>query len=210
MKSDVITRDRSSELREHRKTCLRAVHRNERLGIGEWEFNSRQRILEDRPVESGTSDAQVAAKCRTRILCADDDPALRACFAKLLTRAGYSVTTVADGWQAWETLQSDPYDLLITDHNMPGLSGLELAGKARCAGLTLPIIVATSDVSSFTDPHTQWLNIAALLQKPFGLRELSDTVGQTLCATHHVRWGHDEGAGFGCVVCLPQLDGVSG
>jgi two-component system cell cycle response regulator CpdR len=153
---------------------------------------------EEVQTEPVTISAPPASNCRARILCADDDPALRTGFAQVLTRAGYSVTTVADGLEAWESLQSEPYDLLITDNEMPGFSGIELVVQARLARMALPIVVATSDVSSFTDPHMQWLRIAALLQKPFGLRTLSNAVGQALCAAHQVRWGHDEGAGFRC------------
>lgn len=210
MKNEIRTRDRSSDLRERRETCLRAVHRIERYGVRELDLNPKRLLGEEVQTEPMTLSAQLAPNCRARILCADDDPALRACFAKVLARAGYSVTTVADGLEAWESLQSEPCDLLITDNEMPGLRGIELVVKARLSRMPLPIIVATSDVSSFTDPHMQWLSIAALLQKPFGLRELSDAVGQALCAAHQVRWGHDEGSGFRCQVGLGSLERFSG
>ena len=206
MKNEIRTRNRSSDSRDSRETCLRAAYRNERYGVPELNLNPARLMSEDLRGEPMTESTPSTSDCLARILCADDDPALRRCFAMALARAGYAVTTVADGLQAWESLQADPCDLLITDNEMPGLSGIELAVKVRLARLTLPLIVAASDVSFFTEPHTQWLRIAALLQKPFGLRELSDVVGQTLCAAHQVRWGHNEREGLGCGMSLSRLE----
>src|SRR6185436_3357327 len=56
-----------------------------------------------------------------KILYAEDNAALRLVTARMLTRTGYAVTSVEDGLQAWEALQSDKYDILITDNDMPGL-----------------------------------------------------------------------------------------
>jgi DNA-binding response OmpR family regulator len=178
--------------------------------LREWDLEPKGLLAEAVQTEPVTISALPASNCRARILYADDEPALRGCFARELARAGYSVTTVADGLEAWESLRSEPCDLLITDNEMPGLRGIELVVKTRLARLPLPLIVATSDVSAFTDPHMQWLRIAALLHKPFGLRELSDAVGQALCAMHQVRWGHDEGAGFRCQVGRGSLERVRG
>ena len=58
----------------------------------------------------------------------------------------YAVTPVEDGLQAWAALHSKGYDLLITDNNMPRMTGLELAVKTRLEGMKLPIIVASGTV----------------------------------------------------------------
>src|SRR6185436_18496899 len=58
------------------------------------------------------------------ILYVEDDSAIRLCWSELLTCAGYSVTAVADGIEAWEALQSGRYDLLVTDNDMPRLTGM--------------------------------------------------------------------------------------
>ena len=70
---------------------------------------------------------------QAHILCADDDPALRFTITFFLTRAGYNVTTVKDGAEAWEALQIDCYDLLITDQEMPLLDGVELVTKGAAS-----------------------------------------------------------------------------
>ena len=106
---------------------------------------------------------------QARILFADDDRMVRQCIFEYLTRAGYAVTAVEDGNQAWEKIQSIPYDLLITDQQMPGMTGAELILKARLGGMTLPVIVAASDLEFYTDSCQRYLHVNALLQKPFVL-----------------------------------------
>ncbi|MDQ7004910.1 MAG: ATP-binding protein [Ghiorsea sp.] len=68
---------------------------------------------------------------RWRILLAEDDPVGRHVAEKRLVRAGFSVDVVADGLQAYAKLQEKPFDLLLTDIQMPGLSGLQLTKKIR-------------------------------------------------------------------------------
>jgi CheY-like chemotaxis protein len=126
--------------------------------------------------------------CSTPVLCADDDPAIRQCFTKALSKAGYSVLTAANGQDAWEALKTGSFDLLITDQQMPRMTGAELVLKARLEGMTLPIIVAASNLEFFSDPRNRWLKVTTL-QKPFVLGELTEAVGRILCAAHHVGWG---------------------
>src|SRR5262245_43849440 len=78
-----------------------------------------------------------------RILAVDDDNTTRHFYKVVLDEAGYRVDCAADGDQAWVELQERSYDLLLTDHHMPGLTGLELAARARHAGADLPIVVCT-------------------------------------------------------------------
>ena len=60
-------------------------------------------------------------RCR-RILVVDDDEDERHIDCMMLSRAGYTVDTAADGEEAWKMLLSVSYDLLLSDHNMPRLS----------------------------------------------------------------------------------------
>lgn len=68
-----------------------------------------------------------------RILCAEDDPQIGALLVKLLTRAGHSVRHVVNGSDAWDVLLEsfDHTDLVITDNQMPGFTGLELVQLIR-------------------------------------------------------------------------------
>jgi two-component system alkaline phosphatase synthesis response regulator PhoP len=117
-----------------------------------------------------------------RILYVDDEPSIRALGSIILTRAGYSVKTVADGLAAWDALNAEPFDLVVTDHDMPGLLGLNLVARARLNGLKTPFIIASGYTDRFHEAENRWLGLAALLQKPFGPTELVSTVLQVLQA----------------------------
>jgi CheY-like chemotaxis protein len=114
---------------------------------------------------------------RTRlILVADDDAQMRRLISLVLTTAGFDVRTVSDGEQAWEAVCREPYDLLVTDNDMPHLSGLNLIQRIRDAGLHLPIIIASGTLSAESAHDHPQLQIASVLTKPFSIPELLDAV----------------------------------
>src|SRR5690606_30118866 len=73
-----------------------------------------------------------------RILVVDDDADLRQLNASVLQNSGYEVSTAEDGAAALAALDADCYDLLLTDHNMPKLTGIELLNQLHIARKTLP------------------------------------------------------------------------
>jgi DNA-binding response OmpR family regulator len=121
---------------------------------------------------------------RARILYVDDEPQLRTLGKLVLVRSGYDVDTAADGAEAWAALHDREYHLLITDHDMPRLTGLELAKQARLAGMRLPIVLASGSANALCDPANSWLELAARLSKPFGAETLVGTVAQVLRAAN--------------------------
>jgi DNA-binding response OmpR family regulator len=122
---------------------------------------------------------QTVVPPRARILYVDDEPQLRMLGKLVLVRSGYAVDT-ADGTDAWTALQEVSYHLLITDHDMPRLTGLELATRARLAGMRLPIVLVSGSADALHDPASSWLGLAARLAKPFGAEALVETVEQVL------------------------------
>jgi len=81
-----------------------------------------------------------------RLLLAEDSPFFRQMIANYLASAGYEVETACDGEEAWEKLQKERFDALITDIEMPRLNGLELAKRVRADTrlAELPIMALTS------------------------------------------------------------------
>lgn len=81
-----------------------------------------------------------------RILVAEDDPVLRLLYTRTLDRAGHRVRQAADGLEAWEALQRERFDVLLTDWIMPSLDGLGLIKRVRGERTDhyLYIVVATS------------------------------------------------------------------
>jgi DNA-binding response OmpR family regulator len=101
----------------------------------------------------------------------------------VLAGAGFDVNAASDGQEALEVLRQEHYDLLVTDNEMPRLAGIELIERIRDAGLSLPVIIVsgTFSVEKVRDhPRRQ---IAAVLPKPFGIRELLDAVKHVLQAS---------------------------
>ena len=105
-----------------------------------------------------------------RILVADDDEDIRRIHAHILIDAGYEVDSVTDGAAAWAALQQNHYDLLLTDNNMPKMSGLELIENLQAARIRMPVIMATGAALP-TGPN-QNLQIEAVLLKPYAADEL--------------------------------------
>ncbi len=82
----------------------------------------------------------------SKILVCDDEPHIVHVVSTKLRNAGFEVTTAADGEEAFEAACSAPPDLVITDYQMPFLSGLELCFKLRAEPRTrdIPIIMLTA------------------------------------------------------------------
>jgi DNA-binding response OmpR family regulator len=126
---------------------------------------------------------------RARILYVDDEAVFRRLGNLVLLPAGYDVDTAADGVEAWTALQAINYHLLITDTDMPRLTGLELATQARRAGMRLPIVLTSSSSSPMHTPVHAWLDLAAFLSKPFAPNVLIETVAQVLRRANSGRQG---------------------
>jgi len=118
-----------------------------------------------------------------RILVVDDDSEVRQLSAEVLVRSGYHVDAVEDGAVAWDALRHNSYDLLVTDHNMPKLTGVELVKKLRAAHSALPVILVTGAMPTDELERHSWLKIDATLLKPFAVAELLGTVTKVLSAT---------------------------
>ena len=73
----------------------------------------------------------MAEKLKHRILVVDDDESTRECIAELLASQGYDVSTAEDGFDALLQLTKAPPDVVISDLNMPGMSGFELLPVVR-------------------------------------------------------------------------------
>jgi len=79
-----------------------------------------------------------------RVLVVDDDPVTLTTHARILSLEGYDVTAADGGRQALALLQTRPFDLLLTDHRMPDVSGLELLAEARECAPHIPVVLYTA------------------------------------------------------------------
>jgi PAS domain S-box-containing protein len=117
-----------------------------------------------------------------RVMYVDDDEALVFLVKRVLTRMGYQVITFADPRAAAESLQADPQqcDLLVTDFNMPGYSGVDLLRAVRTIRPGLPVALASGYVTPEIERDALEAGALALIHKPNDVDELCDTVQRLL------------------------------
>ena len=144
-------------------------------------------------VESASAPVQCRTSPPPRILVVEDEPDIRRLNAEVLKSFGYKVDTAEDGMAGWKALHTvrhapESYALLITDHDMPGLTGLALVKKLRAARLALPVIMATGRLLP-EDLFTRygWLQPMATLIKPYSVEQLLGTVEAVLRMTNGAR-----------------------
>ncbi len=123
-----------------------------------------------------------------RILLAEDDRVMREYLTRALERSGYAVTAVDRGTAAMPLLQTESFDLLLTDIVMPEMDGIELAQKAGelCPDLRVMFITGFAAV---TLKAGRAMPQARVLSKPFHLRDLVLEVDR-LFETENVTRGH--------------------
>tara|TARA_R110002073_G_scaffold336557_1_gene535468 strand:- start:69893 stop:71305 length:1413 start_codon:yes stop_codon:yes gene_type:complete len=122
------------------------------------------------------SEQQVAR----RILIADDEPLYLRTTGQLLRQAGYECECVSDGATALEKLRTEPFDLILSDLNMPGNLKLELLKQGRAQFSHIPLIVITGVPSLPTAIESVRLGIADYLLKPVKFEVLLASVKRVL------------------------------
>ena len=101
-----------------------------------------------------------------RALVVDDLFINRTILERQLAPCGVAVTLCRSGAEALEALAADPaYDVMLTDHDMPGMDGMQLAEQVRAKGLTLPIVLLSSNPAAARSKE-QSAAINTFLQKP--------------------------------------------
>ncbi|WP_298400165.1 cell cycle two-component system response regulator CpdR [Sphingobium sp.] len=106
-----------------------------------------------------------------RILLAEDDESMRVYLARALERSGYEVVSAATGMEALPLINSDRFDLLLTDIVMPEMDGIELAQHAAQVAPDMRIMFITG-FAAVTLKAGKAVPQAKVLSKPFHLRDL--------------------------------------
>ncbi len=112
-----------------------------------------------------------------QVLVVDDLPDVRLVLKTVIEEPGVEVVEAADGLEALDVLKNYHVDLIITDCQMPNMSGLELIEAARSQDPNLVFIVVSSTAKEEDFKH---LRPYALMEKPFRLGELKAAVNGAL------------------------------
>jgi DNA-binding response OmpR family regulator len=116
------------------------------------------------------------------ILAVDDEAHILHVVSLKLQNAGFHVLTAKDAEEAVEVAAGVPVDLVITDFQMPGMSGLELSRKlhSELGRLNLPVMLLTAHGLALEQVELAQAGIAVCLSKPFSPRDLLAKVNELL------------------------------
>ncbi len=122
----------------------------------------------------------VPTKKLLRILYADDMRELREVARIALSREGHLIECVSDGRQALDRITANPsaYDLVITDHHMPHLNGVELVTQMRHLPYPGKIMIFCSELSPIVSDAYQRLRVDRILYKPVFPSELRHALNE--------------------------------
>jgi CheY-like chemotaxis protein len=113
-------------------------------------------------------------KDRLRILTVEDEPAVAQMVALLLGGPGAKITNACDGWMALMKIgaAAEPFDVIITDHRMPRMNGLDLVRRLRVQKFAGKIIVLSAHLTPENIKAYEELQVDMMFAKPFDVGEL--------------------------------------
>ena len=116
------------------------------------------------------------------VLLAEDEPAIRTSIADWLKDCGFSVVAASSGDEAIRLIaDGEPLDMLVTDINMPGADGFEVARRARLDHPGIAVLFVSGRID-LLDPSCGGAMRSRFLAKPFRLATLSRVIADMLAA----------------------------
>jgi two-component system, NtrC family, response regulator AtoC len=128
------------------------------------------------------------------ILLIDDDPVVRSLASGILRKNGYNVQTAKEGREGLEIVKNSLPDLVITDYQMPGLSGMEVLTKLKEVNDSLPVIMLTAFGDATLTIKTMQTGAFDYIEKPINPKELLETVKNGLKASESMQKQDESGS----------------
>jgi DNA-binding NtrC family response regulator len=117
---------------------------------------------------------------RENVLVVDDEPDMRDALTAALRREGLCICTAANGVEALEKIQGQPFDLIVTDVRMPRMGGLALLQELKRTSPTIPVIMMTGYGRIEDAVEAMKAGAFDYLLKPFSLEDLKAVVTKAL------------------------------
>ena len=159
-------------------SCNGHVELRSRLDRGTTVFVRIPRAPDVKSIEIPT--LFLGAKDSLRVMLVDDEPLLLKVASSMLGRGGHQVVTRLDPGHALVDFESAPedFDLVILDHSMPGMTGIELGGRMLAIRPEIPLILCTGYSEQIDENTVRDLGFAGYLRKPFGKQELHAVIAK--------------------------------
>jgi two-component system cell cycle response regulator CpdR len=117
-----------------------------------------------------------------KILITEDEDSLRRFVARALEMDGHETVQACDGADALEQLQSEPFDLLLSDIRMPVMDGIALATQSAELAPSMPILLMTGFAEQRERAEPLMRIVVDVVQKPFTLPQIRQAVADALTA----------------------------
>lgn len=121
------------------------------------------------------------------VLVVDDDAITRRMVSHVLCKHGATVTAVESSANALSAIRDQDFEVIVTDWNMPGLSGVELCRRIRSLGEELRVVMLTAQASHEDRVAAEQAGVDAFVAKPFQASDLAECVLQRSAARIHAR-----------------------
>ena len=118
---------------------------------------------------------------KKKILVVDDEIHIVQVVAIKLKNNGFDVITAGDGKSAYDLACSEKPDAIVTDWQMPAMTGIEMIEKLREDGNDIPVIMLTARGFALEEDRKERLKIVDCLTKPFSPKELLSVLENALC-----------------------------
>ena len=116
---------------------------------------------------------------RRRILLVDDDARVREMLRDVIVSFGYDVEVAEDGRAGLAKFVLHPVDAVVTDHMMPGMTGIELAAHVRVVRPAVPVVLLTGFATAAVVEEARRLRVT-LMSKPIGTLALKAELAAAL------------------------------
>ncbi len=129
-------------------------------------------------ITTATPPPNLADSDGLRILFLDDEEELVLMATNVLERWGYRVTGFTTAAEALAALRAAPnsFDLMVTDHNMPGMSGIDVSHEITMLRLGLPVILTSGNLTDELFAEAREAGIQQLLPKPYTMEEVCQAI----------------------------------
>ncbi len=137
-------------------------------------FNVIIPATDNATAEPDASDTGLLRGCE-RIMLVDDEGAITESLSNILVSIGYTVTSFSESMLALEAIRTRPdkYDIVITDHSMPRLSGIDFAREIKLLKKSIPVLLMSGFVTRQMEENARQIGIDMIIKKPLSIAKLT-------------------------------------